>query len=112
MKILIVDDFPKMRKVIMNILKHLHAEFIECSDGSEAIEAYEHERPNYVLMDIELKTMDGLAATLAIRSKFPDAKIIMVTNYNDPQLIATANDSGAIGYILKDNLQELRTLLQ
>ena len=96
----------------MNVLKHLNAEFIECSDGIEAIKEYETQHPNYVLMDIELKTMDGLAATIAIRTKFPEAKIIMVTNYNDPQLIATAKDAGAIGYILKDNLQDLRTMIQ
>ncbi len=111
MKILIVDDLPKMRRMIMNILQLPDAEFIECSDGTDALEAYSLHHPNYVLMDIELRTMDGISATREIRARFPDAKVIMVTNYNDMDLITAAKKAGATGYILKDNLQELRALL-
>jgi len=112
MKILVVDDFPKMRKVIISILRNLDAEFIECGDGTDAIEQYTLHHPNYVLMDVELLTMDGITATREIRKKYPEARIVMVTNYNDPQLITTAKDAGAIGYILKDNLQELRNIIR
>jgi len=112
MKILIVDDFAKMREVIMRMLTNLSAEFIECDNGLDALYEYEHHHPEYVLMDIEMKEMDGIAVTRSIINKHPDAQIIMVTNYKDQRLIDAARKAGAIGYVMKENLNELRKYFQ
>ncbi len=66
MKLLIVEDNPEIRRVMKRMLAGLAAEIAECSDGAEALAAYIAQRPDYVLMDIEMKTMDGIAATRQI----------------------------------------------
>lgn len=63
MKILIVEDNPNMRAMIRKILEQNVPEIreiIECDDGAEAIELYHQNGPDWVLMDIQLKEMDGL----------------------------------------------------
>ncbi len=112
MKIMIVDDVPKIRKVIIDILKNVEAEFLECSNGNEAIQAYDRFQPDVVLMDIEMKELNGIDATRIIKRKYRDAKICIVTNYDDQYLINAANEAGAVGYVLKENLHELRKFVQ
>ncbi len=111
MKIMIVDDNVEMRKVIKQILGSEATEFCECTDGDEAIEAYERFLPHWVLMDIQLQKLDGLQATRAIRASHPEARILMVTNYDEPQFRQQAALLGTHGYILKENLPELRSLI-
>ena len=112
MIIMVVDDVPKIRRVIIDMLKNVDAEFIECSNGAEAVNAYEQHHPDFVLMDVEMKEMNGIEATRKIKHKFRDAKICIVTNYDDQYLINAANEAGAVGYVLKENLQELRKFVQ
>ncbi len=92
----------------MRMLTNLSAEFIECDNGKDALLAYDRHHPEYVLMDIEMKGMDGIAAAKSIVGKHPDARIIMVTNYKDQSLVDAARDAGAVGYVMKENLSELR----
>jgi len=95
MRIMIVEDNARMRAMIKQMLmKNLpNIETIhECEDGIEAVRQYAQFQPDWALMDVELKTMDGLAATAAITSAnpqarkpaSPQARIIMVTNYDYP----------------------------
>ncbi len=109
---MIVDDVPKIRRVIIDMLKNVEAEFIECTNGNEAIEAYELFHPDIVLMDIEMKEMNGIDATRIIMRKHCDAKICIVTNYSDSFLTKAAKEAGAVGYVLKENLHELREFIQ
>ena len=108
--IMIVDDNVPIRAMIKHFIQSISAdeEFYECNDGSEAIDAYERLRPKWVLMDIKMPGMDGLAATETIRSQFPEAQIIIITNFDDPELHDAARKAGAAGYVLKDNLTDLR----
>lgn len=108
MKILIVEDFAPMRQIIMDVLKDSGMEFIECADGKDALAEYDRVQPEYVLMDIAMKQTDGITATKAIIDKYPDAKILMVTNYRDQSIMVASKEAGAVGYFLKDNLSELR----
>ena len=62
-------------------------------------------------MDIEMGEVNGLTATRKIKRDYPDARIIIVTNYDDMRLRETATSVGACGYLLKENLHELGTLL-
>jgi CheY-like chemotaxis protein len=112
MNILIVEDSQAMRRMIRNVICAQADQCHECSDGSEALAAYTRHLPDWVLMDIEMKTMDGIAATEQIRATFPEAKIVIVTNYDDADLRQAALAAGASGYVLKENLLEIRRLLQ
>lgn len=101
-----------MRRLMKRMLADLAEEFAECDDGGEALEAYACSRPDWVLMDIEMKVMDGITATAQIRAVFPEARVIIVTNHDNQALRQAAREAGARGYILKDNLLEMRSLLQ
>ena len=111
MKLLIVEDNPTIRKLIRSIVTDLAEEIRECSDGSEALAAYREFGPDWVLMDIKMKDIDGLAAARQIRSAYPDASIVMVTNYDEADLREAARAAGARAYVVKDDLFALRESL-
>ena len=111
MKILIVEDSPPMLRMIRRVIADCAAEIFDCDDGAAAILLYAARRPDWVLMDIELKQMNSITATGRIRRDYPDARIVIVTNYDDDDLRRAATTAGANGYILKDNLLALRPLL-
>ena len=81
MKVLIVDDNEQARWMIRHYLRECANEFRECDDGAEAVSAYTEFQPDWVLMDWEMKQVHGLAATRRIIADFPEARILIVTNY-------------------------------
>lgn len=112
MKVLIVDDNEQARQMIKHYLHELSGEFRECADGAEAVSAYAEFLPDWVLMDWEMKQVNGLVATRNIIAGFPDAKILMVTNYDGKDMRQAASEAGVSGFVLKDNLLTLRSLLK
>lgn len=114
MMLLIVDDHAAMRRLIRRLVSDLADQIEECSGGEEALAAYEQHHFNgsdWVLMDVEMGKMDGLTAARQLRAAHPEARIIIVTKYNDEQLRAAAFQNGACGFVPKENLLELRSLL-
>ncbi len=111
MDILVVDDNTAMRETIKSVLSRTHATFHQCSSGREAVEFFERIHPDWVLMDICMEGTDGLSAAEAISRRHPDARIIIVTNYNDPEFRAEAGRLHVRGYVLKENLAELRDVI-
>jgi len=112
MTVLIVDDATAMRQSIRTFIADLAGEVYECSDGSEALACYIAHRPDWVLMDLKMKEMDGLAATQKIIESFPEARIIIVTSYDDPLLREASRQAGARDYVTKSDLLSLRRILQ
>ena len=111
MKILIVDDSPRMRGLIIKMLNDGNNEFFECKDGWDAFSSYVKIQPDVVIMDINMKKMNGLDSAYQILSQFSDAIIIMVTNFNEPIYRRRAEISGIKHYILKDNLTNLKDII-
>lgn len=114
MKVLIVDDNPAMRRLVRRLVLSPAADCFECADGAAALAAYEAHHfgaADWVLMDVEMAGMDGLTATRALCAAHPEARIVIVTKHNDEALRAAAFNSGACGFVLKDNLLELRALV-
>ena len=76
----------------------------EAANGREAIQQFRTHRPDVTLMDIQMPEMNGLDALIAIRTEFPDAKVIMLTTYEGDVHILRALKAGAQGYLLKNTL--------
>ena len=112
MKVLIVEDNLSVRQILKTVVEPLANEIDECGDGSDALLLYASGCPDFVLMDIDLGEMDGITATRKIRAADPNAKIIIVTNYDEADLREEASRAGAYGYVLKENLLDVLTLLQ
>ena len=90
MKLLIVEDNDGMRSLIRRTVADLAETIHECSDGAEALAAYNTNRPDCVLMDIKMGRMDGITTTRNIRAAYPDARVIIVTDYDEDNLRHTA----------------------
>jgi CheY-like chemotaxis protein len=112
MKLLIVEDNPSVRRLIRSIIASVADEIYECEDGADALSAYVAHKPDWVLMDIVMKNLNGITATKLIKDQYPDAKIIIVTNFDEADLRESTRQAGACGYVLKENLFEVRRILQ
>jgi DNA-binding NarL/FixJ family response regulator len=73
----------------------------EASNGREAIEGFREHRPDITLMDLRLPDISGIDAMVAIRTEFPDARIIMLTTFEGDVEMRRALQAGAVGYMLK-----------
>lgn len=111
MRFLIVDDNPQVRAMIRDVLAGTESSFFECSDGDEAVAGYVAHKPDWVLMDIKMTRMDGITATRAIKGLHADARIIIVTNFEDHGVRSEALRAGAEAYVLKENVTELRRIV-
>ena len=109
---MIVDDHAEMRRLLRSMLDDLASEFTECADGAEAVAAFARQRPDWTIMDITMKGMDGLEATRRIQQKFAGARIVMLTQHATPQMRTAALEAGACAVISKDNLGQLGTILR
>jgi len=109
--ILIAEDNAEVRRMIRKLIEDIDTQILECSDGTEAIEAYEANLPDFVLMDINMKPIDGLTAATVILSRHPEAKIIIVSRHQDARTRETALAIGVTAFVGKDDLTPLRALI-
>jgi DNA-binding NarL/FixJ family response regulator len=115
MNFLIVEDNNTFRAEIRSYLLHTFGRktsVAECSDGGDAVEYLRSQRADWILMDIELPTMDGLEATRRITASSPSSKIIMLTQYDEEAYREAAKDAGARGYVLKEQLASLDAIIK
>ena len=112
MKLMIVEDHPGVRKVIRNLVATVAREICECADGGGVLALFRRERPDFVLMDIQMEGVDGITATRQLKAVDPTARVIIVTDYDQPDLREAAYQAGACDYVSKENLLELVCLLK
>jgi CheY-like chemotaxis protein len=111
LNLLIVEDNRAMRDLIRSIVSDVAGDVTECHDGAEALFAYTKCLPDWVLMDIRMKDVDGISATRQIKASFPEANIMIVTDYDSPNMREAARKAGAREYVTKENLLEVRRIL-
>lgn len=99
-----------IKRTILNKVPNHHT-IHEAADGGAAIEIYERARPDWVLMDIQMEPVNGLVASRTILAAHPDAKIIILTNYDDAGYRHAAKALGTRAFILKEHLSEIPIIL-
>src|SRR5262245_59572894 len=105
-RILTVDDHALLREGIAALV---NAEpdmklVAEASNGQDAIEKFRLHRPDVTLMDLQMPGLNGIEAINAIRSEFPNARIIVLTTYTGDVQVLRALQAGARGYVLKGHV--------
>jgi DNA-binding NarL/FixJ family response regulator len=106
-RILAVDDHQMFRESLAMVLaaEQDMSLVAEASNGREAIQQFRHHRPDITLMDLQMPGMTGLEAMAAIRTEFPDAKIIILAIYESD--VRDAIKMGARAYLLKTQWMQL-----
>jgi DNA-binding NarL/FixJ family response regulator len=107
-RILAVDDHPLVRQGIARLVD-VHSDMTlvaEASNGRDAIQQFRAHHPDVTLMDLQMPEMNGIDAIIAIRSEFPEARIIVLTTYTGDVQIMRAIKAGARGYLLKNLLHK------
>jgi DNA-binding NarL/FixJ family response regulator len=107
-RILTVDDHPVVRNGIAGLVED-QADMLlvgEASNGRDAIQQFRVHQPDVTLMDLQMPEMGGLDAIIAIRSEFPQARIIVLTTYTGDVQVIRALKAGAQGYLTKNLLHK------
>ena len=102
--VVIVEDYPLTRETLVYQLKKVDRINVLASfeNGKEVLEFIETEKPDIVLMDIDMPVMDGIEATIEIKKINPKINIIMLTNHQEKSKVLDAFQSGANGYCVKN----------
>ena len=113
-RVLLIEDDQEIRNSF-SLIVNSSPNFMVINAYSNCEDAIKHlqgDRPDYILMDIELPGMNGIKGTKIIKDKFPSAEVVMVTVYEDSDLVFEALKAGASGYITKSaNYMELLAAL-
>ncbi|WP_297439348.1 response regulator transcription factor [uncultured Clostridium sp.] len=102
--IILIDDQSIIReglKMILSLDDEINI-LAEGENGRDAIKLTNELNPDVILMDIRMPIMNGVDATLEIKSQFPNSKILILTTFNDNDYIFDSLKNGASGYLLKD----------
>jgi len=103
-RLVVVDDQMLIREGMVTLLSMLpDLEVVgSAANGIEALDLVAKQRPDVVLMDVQMPGMNGVAATGEIRRRFPETRIIMLTTFDDDEYVFRSLEAGASGYLLKN----------
>jgi two-component system NarL family response regulator len=106
-RILLCDDHPMIRVALRSMISMEPNMTVvgEATNGSEALVVFQKYRPDVVLMDINMPMMNGLEAMVTILDEHPEARFILLTNFDSEEDVFRGLESGAMGYIIKDTPQ-------
>ena len=98
-RVMAVDDHPLLREGIAAVIREQKDMVLvaEAADGREAIECFRTHHPDITLMDLQMPEVSGIEAIVAIRSEFPQARIIVLTTYSGDAQALRAIRAGAFG---------------
>ncbi len=101
--VLVVDDLPLTRIMLMESLSKEGYTVLEAEDGQQALEIFSKHHPDLILMDADMPVLDGISACAEIKTQYPqdNTPVIMVTGHNDVNLVDRAFEAGAVDYVTK-----------
>lgn len=111
MNILVVEKNKLMRQAIRSLLADIADSIYECDDEAEAMAYSAEYKPDWILMEIKIVEGAVPEAVKQLEATFSQARIMVITNYDDSYSREAARKSGASAYVTKDNLIEARRLL-
>ena len=102
-RVVVVVDQELVRAGLRRILSERHSFKIvaECADGDQVVEAVERTSPDLVIMDVRMKRMDGARATSELRSRPDPPPVLVLTTFDDDEVLSAALRAGAAGFQLK-----------
>lgn len=112
MKLLIVEENPGLRRLLLALLSESGDEIRECAEGTQALSLCTLEQPDWVVLDLNLARADGLSLTRQMRRLCPQTRVLLVADEDDARLRERATQAGAANFIVKDRLTELPLLLR
>jgi DNA-binding NarL/FixJ family response regulator len=103
-RVVLVDDHAMVRRGLQQLLDGVDGIAVVGTDGdgSEAVDVVTAQRPDVVLMDLQMPGTDGVEATRQIVAALPETQVVVLTSFSDRERIVGALDAGAVGYLLKD----------
>jgi DNA-binding NarL/FixJ family response regulator len=103
--LIVVDDHPMFLAGLQQLFKKQpDFEVVGVAEGvAQLEELLQKEMPTLILMDIEMPEGDGISATVFVRKRSPATKVVILTGYDNPDLIFRALKAGAVGYLLKNS---------
>ena len=107
-RLVIVDDHPIVRGGLRDTFADAEDILVvgEAGDGAQGIDQAESLAADVVLMDLRMPTMDGVAATAALRERDPQIRVLVLTTFDSENDVLPAIEAGATGYLLRDALPE------
>lgn len=113
MIVLIIENSVPMRRVIRSFVGDFDADICECNNAAEGMRLFWQDAPpDWVLLNLEIKNTDGIADIAHIKRHWNAAKIVVLTVYDEIELREAADTAGAYAYVLKEDLSQLRRLVQ
>ena len=107
-RVMITDDHLIVREGLRLILETADGVDIvgEASDGAECLRLVPESKPDVILMDLQMPRMDGITAIAHLRNQYPEIAIVILTTFNEDDLMIRGLQAGARGYLLKDTSRE------
>ena len=110
MKLLIVEENPGLRRMLLSLLSERGDEIRTCAEGNEALSLCAREQPDWVVLDLNGERADGLSLTRQMRSLCSQTRVLLVTDEDGARLRKLATQAGAAHLITKDWLIKLPLL--
>lgn len=107
-RVLIVDDDPLVRSALSHFVSRGQEVTVigQADNGQQAVDFVETQRPDVVMMDVQMPVMNGIDATAAISARWPEVRILAVTTLDGSETVLPMLSAGASGYLLKDSSAE------
>jgi CheY-like chemotaxis protein len=111
-KLLIVDDHAELRRTVRQMFEGMDATFLEASSGEEALQVSAAEHPDWVIMDMRMPGMGGIKATEAIHQLDPRTRVVVISQFSEPEYEAQARQAGAVEFVNKEDMAHVVELIR